>query len=152
MNKPAKALATKVLDLTKLPRVEQTELEALADLAREVLGPKRRGPAKVVAVGRMKPTREQYREQTAQLRAELIALVGEFCERCGWPTPAALGHMHHTRGGSGRRRQEQSIENVAWLCGGCHDRLHRDNTRAREFREQLVAKRAPEARKAEATR
>ncbi|HVP49669.1 MAG TPA: HNH endonuclease [Candidatus Bathyarchaeia archaeon] len=100
----------------------------------------------------MKPTREEYREQTEALHKQVIGLAWVkgllCCERCGEWTPQVVGHMHHTLGGSGRRRQQQSIENVAWLCGTCHRALHREPAAAREFRERLkILRQHPEHRR-----
>jgi hypothetical protein len=86
--------------------------------------------------------RAYYRQETARLREALVVLTDSTCERCGAWTTASEGHMHHTCGGNGRRREEQSIENVAWLCVLCHGRMHANPAEARRFRDELAAKRA----------
>ena len=120
-------------------------MEAVERLLRK---PKR--PQKRIEVGRMKPTREEYRERTRVLREIVMDLANYRCERCAEPQLLlpSKGHMHHVIGGSGKRRQQQSIENVAWLCADCHRALHREPAAAREFRERLkILRQHPEHRR-----
>ena len=92
--------------------------------------------------GRMKPTREDFKAKTAEIRAKVVELAGEKCERCNQPLPESEGHMHHTVGGSGKRRQQQSLENCAWICFWCHRLMHLDPETGREFAVILAGKRA----------
>lgn len=75
MNKPARRLAEAVLARP----TSQAELDALADLAREVLGPRRR-KGKVIAVGKMKPRRETKAEERRSTRPIVEARAGGVCE------------------------------------------------------------------------
>jgi hypothetical protein len=72
------------------------------------------------------------REKVALLRAAVFARARWRCEgesepgvRCGEPAV----HMHHLRGGIGRRRQEESVETCAALCLECHARVHHNPKR-----------------------
>lgn len=75
--------------------------------------------------------RAAHREQTRTIRAERMRLAGGRCEyvidlvgnRCQAPAQ----HMHHLEGGSGRRRQKQSIANVRMLCLVHHRIEHREH-------------------------
>jgi len=133
MNRDAKTLSDWVLEHPGLVP------ESIVDAA-ERLHQKRRSRKKV-ASGRMKPSRADYKAQTAALREKVIALARISCERCQRSTLPAMGHMHHLQGGSGRRRQEQNITNVAWLCGDCHRTLHEYPEVNRMFAAWIRAKR-----------
>lgn len=135
MNKDAKTCAEWILNHPSLCG------EVVTDAAKRLLAKPRR-PRKSLAPGRMKPSKEEYREQTAKLRAELMALTGCICEWCGWLSPAPHGHMHHTVGGSGKRRQKQNISNVAWLCPSCHRRMHSDRDTAKTLATKVIITRA----------
>jgi hypothetical protein len=109
-------------------------------LARAKAHARRKGEREPRSTGPTKADRKAAkREETADLRARLVAFADERCERCGTFLPPALGHMHHTRGGSGRRLAEQAFANVAWICGGCHEKLHQNPAWARKFRAQIEA-------------
>lgn len=65
------------------------------------------------------------RAEMAQLREVVMARAKGRCEVCYQrETPANPLHLHHRRGGSGRRRQEQSAENCIAVCLVCHRREH----------------------------
>jgi hypothetical protein len=91
-----------------------------------------------------KAKRETHRQQTARIREERIRIAGGKCEAYLFPEGpwemSSLGvpfgqppvqcagsaeHMHHLLGGSGRRRQKQSVENVRMLCAFHHREAHR---------------------------
>ncbi len=113
------------------PRAEQHTV-----FARETLHPKRRGPAKpgpTRAEDRVE-RRRKHAEGTARIREERMRISGGRCEGillskidfmpvC--PCPYAAVHMHHLEGGSGRRRQRQTVENVRMLCEFHHREAHR---------------------------
>ncbi len=63
----------------------------------------------------------KHNEQTWQIRAAVWERSGGRCEnpRCGFLSSLAYGHLDHWRGGSGRRRTEQAVENCWRLCGRC---------------------------------
>lgn len=71
------------------------------------------------AVERQK--RLSKREETARIRAAVEARAEGCCEYCSstfsFPDPA---EMDHWLGGSGRRRQEQSVETCWLLHRNCH--------------------------------
>jgi predicted HNH restriction endonuclease len=121
--------------------------EAERQLAARTARSRRTAPRKAPGREAREATRAQHREETARLREALVVLADSKCERCGEWAPSDYGHMHHTRGGAGKRRQEQDITNVAWLCPECHGRMHAYPREARVFRLELAAKRsAAEAR------
>lgn len=73
--------------------------------------------------------REAHRRETARIRDERMAICGGRCEaadrmalfgRCYLPA----AHMHHMRGGNGRRRQQQSVDTVRMLCVFHHFEAH----------------------------
>jgi 5-methylcytosine-specific restriction endonuclease McrA len=101
------------------------------------LNPVKPRPRKSLAPGRMKPSREEYRTELQRIRGELCDISKGLCERCGLWVEPGCGHVHHTISGSGKRRQQQSVETCAFLCPSCHRALHREPQLAREFRERL---------------
>ncbi len=76
--------------------------------------------------------RKRHAEETARIREAVFARAGGRCEwtdggaRCS----NAPVHLHHTEGGSGRRRQRQSVANTLALCMGHHVDAHRASKRA----------------------
>ena len=85
--------------------------------------------------------RATLREETAELRAKVVLLAGGKCERCGDEVAPLWGHMHHLYPGRGRRTQEQSVTNCAWLCGRCHDHFHAHPRESIAFRATIAEKR-----------
>lgn len=77
---------------------------------------------------------------TAALRGRLLDLTDGLCERCRETPLPEEGHMHHTEGGGGRV-QRQHIGNVTWLCGHCHDFLHKYPAENKAFRIYIREKR-----------
>lgn len=76
--------------------------------------------------------RETHRQETARIRDERMGIAQGQCE---WgildtfrnaPCFRSATQMHHLVGGSGRRRQKQSVENVRMLCAFHHREAHRD--------------------------
>jgi hypothetical protein len=72
-----------------------------------------------------KAKRAAHADATRALREVVFARAKGKCEKCKTNAPS---HMHHARGGSGRRRQEQSPGNVAALCVACHAWVHKNPT------------------------
>jgi hypothetical protein len=115
----------------------------IRDLRRQISALKRKLPKTPSAAfkGRTraedrKAKRETHRDETSKIRALRMLVAGGQCEaalqcnrtqctashRC--PSLGPL-HMHHLEGGSGRRRQKQSVENVRMLCWKHHREAHR---------------------------
>ena len=71
--------------------------------------------------------RQRHREETAAIR-EAVFKRAEW--RCQWTLPSGrrcsrlADHLHHKEGGSGRRRQRQSVENTEALCWFHHKEAH----------------------------
>jgi hypothetical protein len=96
---------------------------------------KRKGPEKALPGESRKAKRERkrttHRERTAQIREERMAIALGQCEgsshvmRC----QRLATQMHHLAGGSGRRRQQQSVETVRMLCEYHHREAHREARR-----------------------
>lgn len=53
------------------------------------------------------------------------------CVRCGSPTPAMAGHWHHRRSRSIRDDHTHMPCNGVWLCGTCHEWVHKNPFEAR---------------------
>jgi hypothetical protein len=66
--------------------------------------------------------RESSTLRRGQLRHEVIVRAAGACEWCGDPVPP--GELHHVLGGSGRRRQEERLDTLAFLCLACHKEVH----------------------------
>lgn len=75
----------------------------------------RKAPKKTWATRAAKPSRA---ESVAPLLAAARKRANGCCEAC-WYGPAVSLSMDHWRGGSGRRRQEESIWTVWMLCALC---------------------------------
>lgn len=90
---------------------------------------KRKAPRKTLPGKSRAQVREERREaharETAEIRSDRLLFCRGVCEMCLQPgTEANPLQMHHTKSGSGRRRQQQSVENVRMLHLGCHRDLH----------------------------
>ena len=109
--------------------------------ARELLKPKRRGPAKALPGEARQANRErrsrEYSEATEAIRIAVFARAGGRCEAYPWigttdlsrcPRPAT--DLHHLEGGVGRRRQRQTVENTRAFCRPCHEEAHRAERRS----------------------
>lgn len=68
-----------------------------------------------------KQKRLERRERVGELRRAVFDRAAGRCERCGREPPV---HLHHTLGGSGRRRQLESVENCVAVCLSCHAKEH----------------------------
>lgn len=66
--------------------------------------------------------RAERREALARLRLAVFDRANGRCEKCGLHTPSDL---HHMRGGSGRRREAQTMGNCVALCRACHAEAER---------------------------
>lgn len=113
------------------PRLEDEHLDGHARDCRELLRlvAKRGAPKKTLpGVSRAEKRaakRAAEREEMATLRSVVMARANGRCEVCyRAETPANPLHMHHLRGGSGRRRQEQRPETCVMACVLCHRRAH----------------------------
>jgi uncharacterized CHY-type Zn-finger protein len=65
--------------------------------------------------------RARHAVATAKLREEVFSIARGRCQKC---RSATAEHLHHAKGGSGRRRQEQKPENTVALCRRCHEYVH----------------------------
>lgn len=73
----------------------------------------------VVANGeRRAKKRRAHAESTSAIRAACVARAANHCELCGMLQ--GLLEMDHVLGGSGRRRQKQSVKTCWILCRYCH--------------------------------
>ena len=114
MNRELRALLRDVADGEIGPTV--------AVRAKDLLSRKIKRPRKAIRTRAedKRAKRDRHREETRTIRSERMRLSGSRCEylidswgnRCHAPAQ----HMHHREGGSGRRRQKQSVENVRMLC------------------------------------
>ena len=57
---------------------------------------------------------------TSELRAAAVRRARSRCECCGRAVPPLHIVMDHWLGGSGRRHEQQALENVWMLCPPCH--------------------------------
>lgn len=80
--------------------------------------------------------RRKHAAETDEIRKARLRIAKDQCEqmemgeRCGVIDP--LGnhlHMHHLEGGSGRRRQRQTVQNVRIYCEAHHRDAHRATKR-----------------------
>lgn len=91
------------------------------EAANRLTSSRRRSPRKEVATGRMKPTKEQLNQRTAEIRAACVKRCEGKCEMCGQPEhPSFPLEMHHLLSG-GRRRWDQKVTNCLMVCPFCHD-------------------------------
>ena len=103
------------------------EIESrLRELVRETkrLRKQLRGPRTHIKTAKqLKQLRRAEQEvPDLQLWWDVINRAKDMCELCGkW----GANEPHHLLGGSGRRRQEQTVENVMAVHRGCHDSFHR---------------------------
>jgi 5-methylcytosine-specific restriction endonuclease McrA len=123
-------------------------LNVMAHKARALLGgplserkaPSKRLPGESKAAKRER-RRAEHREETARIRKAVFERAGGRCEgdwfvgglvskfdRC-FRVPTEL---HHLVSGSGRRRQQQTVENTRALCLDCHRAAHRAGARETE--------------------
>ncbi len=92
------------------------EVDAINEL-RSALAPKKVKPwatTKKIKAAKKKTKREE----TAEIRARVMARAGGVCEICEY-TPVSLD-LHH---GFGRVRVRQSVENTLAICRNCHQLL-----------------------------
>lgn len=119
-----------------LAALERHGEQALADQLRAVYAkrkatPASRGYSATTLGGRKEEKRRRHAEETKAIRAALFdRSVGKGCENCG--KRFALLEMDHMLGGSGRRRQRQSVETCWAICQECH-RNRTINVPSREF-------------------
>lgn len=73
------------------------------------------------SAGRMKPTREQLRERTAEIRA-YVDRRDPYCVICRLPAPEPW-EMHHADSGTGKT-QRQTKRNCFKTHEECHDKAH----------------------------
>lgn len=84
--------------------------------------------------GKRDRKRRTHREETAEIREAVFKRAEGRCEfylpgmnmRCFAPAH----EMHHTKGGNGRRRQQQSADNCVALCVEHHRLAHRASRRS----------------------
>jgi hypothetical protein len=115
------------------------EAQSLLPKLRERKAPAKRLPGESKAAKRER-RRAEHREETARIRKAVFERAGGHCEgpvlwvrtandvtyaRC-FRTPTEL---HHLEGGSGRRRQKQTVENCRAYCFECHRAAHRAGAR-----------------------
>lgn len=105
---------------------------SLAAFIRDNVRRSKMKPEKRARLAAKATRRESKKEETARIRAEVFARAENRCE--AWrPDPAMPGAWErcdktatiwdHWMGGTGRRRQKQSVENTWALCPFCnHDR------------------------------
>jgi 5-methylcytosine-specific restriction endonuclease McrA len=113
------------------PHLEDEHLDGHARDCRELLrlvarraAPKKALPGVSRAEKRAAKQATQ-RAEMARLREAVMARAHGRCEVCYQrEAPANPLHLHHRKGGSGRRRQEQSPENCIAVCLVCHRREH----------------------------
>jgi hypothetical protein len=98
--------------------------EAQSDLKRldDEKARRSRSPRKSLAPGRMKPTSEQLRARTAEIRA-YVDDRDPYCVICREPAPEPW-EMHHADSGTGKT-QRQTKRNCFKTHEGCHKRAHR---------------------------
>ena len=93
----------------------------MADLIYET--PRRRQQPGVTAKARAKRKRA-VQKVAKSVRAEVVTLAQSCCERCGIYC-GDCGHAHHrlprSRGG------KWTVENIEYLCPGCHLEAHLTN-------------------------
>lgn len=98
-------------------------------------------PRKVIPGESRKAKRERkrltHREEMEVLRMAVFTRAGGRCEFVNWKgTPEAFrcertpSELHHLEGGSGRRRQRQTVENCRAYCFDCHRAAHRASRRS----------------------
>ena len=110
--------------------------QALADQLRAVYARKKATPASrgyfaQTVKERKEENRRRHVEETKAIRAAVFdRSVGKGCENCG--KRFALLEVDHMLGGSGRRRQRQSVETCWAICQECH-RNRTINVPSREF-------------------
>jgi len=63
--------------------------------------------------------RARFAEETRRIREAVWRRSGR-CEACGYTTGDSYDQLDHVLGGSGRRRQRQSVETCWRLCWYCH--------------------------------
>jgi hypothetical protein len=86
--------------------------------------------------------RAEHRAETARIRKAVFDRADGRCEgivsitdaKDSWvqQCPNAPTELHHLRGGSGRRRQKQTVENCRAYCFECHRAAHRAGARETE--------------------
>lgn len=79
-------------------------------------------PMKQQRLAKKKATREEQNAETARIRGELIGRAMGVCEcGCGmWFTSLNPAEMDHFLGGTGRRKQRQSVGSCWMLRRDCH--------------------------------
>jgi hypothetical protein len=86
--------------------------------------------------------RAEHREETASIRkavferATIWPVEGPQCENLLTQLPGLrircqrmATELHHLKGGAGRRRQKQTVENCRAYCFDCHRAAHRAGAR-----------------------
>ena len=67
-------------------------------------------------------------------RVRCCSRAGGRCENCGRPAPITTGEAHHdtfrSHGGS------MKLENLIWLCRGCHEIPHRTGNGRLQLRQK----------------
>lgn len=88
----------------------------------------------ICGVNKKRPKKKDY--GTKAIRAAVFKRANRLCEFCPWIPPRYAHELHHLEGGSGRRRERQSVSNCVALCLSCHREYHSDPW---EFRGRVVA-------------
>lgn len=79
-------------------------------------------PSRKLRLEAKRQERENRTLRLGELRHDVIQRSRMTCEACWAPVPP--GELHHLLGGGGRRRIEERLETVAFLCVRCHHGWH----------------------------
>ena len=80
-------------------------------------------PSRRDRLGREAIEHEQELLRRGEIRHDVIVRSGGRCEFCRIPVPP--GELHHILGGIGRRRRDERVDTVAFICVACHHAYHR---------------------------
>lgn len=95
------------------------EAAKLRELVSRKKAPPKRITGQPTAEERREEKRRAHAESTSGIRAACAARAANRCELCGMLQGSSL-EMDHVLGGSGRRRERQSMETCWMLCRYCH--------------------------------